>query len=235
MSLPRFDFHTHTKYSDGKASLFEVVEAAEAKRLSAVAITDHGPHLSVGILPEKIESMIREVEIVRENAQIPVLCGMEANVINQTGDIDLDEKTLKKLELLIISIHKLVPSEEVWDPSSLAREYLTSILNAMKHTPADVVAHPFQLHQNLARYLSLDEIKEFAGVAADREIAVEINSKYLLPDEDFIKICLEAGAKISFGSDAHTAAEVGRLSWIISTAKRAGVKEEDLILNKFLR
>lgn len=229
--MRRFDFHTHTLYSDGECLASSIAEAAEASGLAAVAITDHGPELSVGIDPAKIPSMLQEIESAREEANIPVLVGMEANVINANGAIDLCDEVIRKLDILVIGLHTLEGATQ----EELARNYFLAITNAMRNNKVDVVAHPFRLHDNLIPYLSPEDIDEFVGLAAEMGVAIEINSKYRVPDEEFLRACLREGVKLSIGTDAHTTAEVGRVDWQMAVLRRIGAKEEDLILDKFLR
>lgn len=230
--MQKFNFHTHTLYSDGECIASGIAEAAEASGLAAVAITDHGPELSVGISLGKIPLMLQDIETAREDANIPVLTGMEANVVNVSGAIDLDEEIIKKLDILVIGLHTLggAPTQE-----ELAKNYLLAIMNAMRRQRVDVVAHPFRLHSYLAPYLSLEEMDEFVKLAAEKGIAIEINSKYRVPDEELLRACLREGAKLSIGTDAHTAAEVGMVDWQMAMLKRIGARQEDLVLNKFVR
>jgi putative hydrolase len=230
--MRKFNFHTHTLYSDGECLASGIAEAAEASGLAAVAITDHGPELSVGISPGKIPMMLQDIETAREDANIPVLAGMEANVLNVSGAIDLDEEIIKKLDILVIGLHTLggAPTQE-----ELAKNYLLAIMNAMGRQRVDVVAHPFRLHSYLAPHLSLEEIDEFVKLAAEKGIAIEINSKYRVPDGELLRACLREGVKLSIGTDAHTAAEVGMVDWQMAMLKRIGARQEDLVLNKFVR
>jgi putative hydrolase len=229
--MQKFDFHTHTLYSDGECIASGIAEAAEARGLAAVAITDHGPELSVGIDPAKIPLMFRDIESARPDANIPVLAGMEANVVNVDGAIDLDDEVIKKIDILVIGLHTLGGASQ----EELAKNYFLAIMNAMKNNRVDVVAHPFRLHSNLAPYLSPEDIDEFVKLAAEKGIAIEINSKYRVPSEEFLRICLKEGVKLSIGTDAHTVAEVGMVDWQMAVLKRIGASEDDLILNKFLR
>ena len=230
--LPKFDFHVHTSYSDGEGTAAVMVEAAEARGLEAVAITDHGPELSVGISPHNIEPMLSDVELARRDASIPVLRGIEANIIDPTGAIDIDERMFGRFDLLLVGLHTL--RSPIQDPVALARVYLTSLVNAMSKTRIDIVAHPFHLHGNLARYLTREEILEFMKLAAERGVAIELNSKYHSPDDDFLRACLREGVKLSIGTDAHTPGEVGRIDWALATLRRVGAGESDLILKRFL-
>ena len=157
---------------------------------------------------------------------------MEANVVNADGAIDLDDEVIKKLDILVIGLHTLggAPTQE-----ELAKNYFLAIMGAMRRQRADVVAHPFRLHSYLAPYLPPEEISEFVKLAAEKGIAIEINSKYRVPDEELLRACLREGVKLSIGTDAHTAAEVGMVDWQMTMLKRIGANENDLILDKFLR
>lgn len=233
MVLPKFDFHVHSSYSsDGEGTVAVMVEAAEARGLEAVAITDHGPELSVGISPDDIEPMLSDIELARRDAAIPVLKGIEANITDPSGAIDIDERMFARFDILLVGLHTLRAFS--LDPVALARGYLTSLTNAMARQRADVITHPFHLHGNLARYLTKEDIDAFAKLAAERNIAIELNSKYHLPDDDFLAICLREGAKLSIGTDAHAPGEVGRVDWALATLRRIGAREEDLILGRFL-
>lgn len=230
--MQKFNFHTHTLYSDGDCLASGIAEAAEASGLAAVAITDHGPGLSVGISPAKIPLMLQDIEEARKDAGIPVLTGMEANVVNASGAIDLGDEVIKKLDILVIGLHTLGGAST---QEELAENYFLAIMNAMRRQRADIVAHPFRLHSYLAPYLAPAEIEEFVGLAAEKGIAIEINSKYRVPDEELLRACLRDGVKLSIGTDAHTAAEVGMVDWQMAMLKRIGASNDDLILGRFLR
>jgi putative hydrolase len=230
--LAKFDFHVHTHYSDGVGEPLAMVEAAEARGLEAVALTDHGPELHVGVLQEKMEPMLRDIELARGDAGIPVLAGIEANVVDGNGRVDVDEDFVEKLDLFIVSIHTL---GNLIDPMEVAREYLRRLTRAIEHRKVDVVGHPFFFHQNLLPYLAREEIEGFVRLAANRGVAMEVNLKYRVPDDEFLKLCLREGIKFSIGSDAHRPSEVGRIDWALSALRRVGAKREDMILDDLLR
>lgn len=230
--LPKFDFHLHTSYSDGTSAPPAMVEAAEARGMEAVAFTDHGPELSVGTPREKLDFMLQDIELAREDAGIPVLAGIEANVVDEGGRIDVGDDLAEKLDFLALAIHYLRGAN---DRLEMARDYLMRATRAIERREADVFAHPFFLHHDLLPHLSREEIEDFLRLAAARGVAMEVNMKYKAPGDEFFALCLREGVKLSVGSDAHATADVGRIDWALGVLKRIGAGREDLILDRFLR
>ncbi len=228
----KFDFHVHTMYSDGVGTAAAMVEAAEARGLEAIALTDHGPELSVGTPREKLTPMLQDIKLAQEDAGIPVLAGIEANVVDEGGTIDVDEEFIGKLDILLMGIHRL---GEARDPVEFARDYLGRATRAIERHKIDVLAHPFYFHRDLVPHLLLEDLENFVRLAAGRGAAMEVNMKYMGPDEEFLRLCLREGVKLSIGTDAHTAGEVGRVDWALGVLRRIGARREDLILDGFLR
>ena len=228
----KFDFHVHTMYSDGVGTAAAMVEAAEARGLEAIALTDHGPELSVGTPREKLTPMLQDIKLAQEDAGIPVLAGIEANVVDEGGTIDVDEEFIGKLDILLMGIHRL---GEARDPVEFARDYLGRATRAIERHKIDVLAHPFYFHRDLVPHLLPEDLENFVRTAAGRGAAMEINMKYGGPDEEFLRLCLREGVKLSIGTDAHTVGEVGRVDWALGVLRRIGARREDLILDSFLR
>lgn len=228
----KFDFHVHTMYSDGVGTAAAMVEAAEARGLEAIALTDHGPELSVGTPREKLTPMLQDIKLAQEDAGIPVLAGIEANVVDEGGTIDVDEEFIGKLDILLMGIHRL---GEARDPVEFARDYLGRATRAIERHKIDVLAHPFYFHRDLVPHLLPEDLENFVRTAAGRGAAMEVNMKYGGPDEEFLRLCLREGVKLSIGTDAHTVGEVGRVDWALGVLRRIGARREDLILDGFLR
>ncbi len=230
--LPKFDFHIHSRYSDGTREPTTMVEAAEAKKMKAVAVTDHGPELVVGIYREDIESMLKDVELVKKDSDILVLSGMEANILDRTGAIDIDENVTGKLDILLGGVHRMDPfTRGVHNLSAL---YLETVNNTMRSGKIDILAHPFQFYGDLSAHLSPENIREFAQTAAENNVAIELNSKYACPPLEILNACMKEGVKFSIGTDSHRPESVGTINWQLKTLKEIGAKKEDLILERFL-
>jgi len=98
--------------------------------------------------------------------------------------------------------------------------------------PVDILAHPTLLPMKL-RKIPLEQLwteaREERAVAALARagIAFEISNRYR-PHERFVRRAVEAGVRISLGSDGHTAEQVGQVAWPREVAARAGVADEEL-------
>lgn len=240
----KFDFHTHTRYSDGKLGHIQIVEAAEAKGLGAIAFADHGPDLKVGVPREKLPQMLQDIQLAREDADIPVFASIEANILDVRGTIDVENKFIKRLDFLAIAIHNLetvgqIPVDihdlEKVDRIKVAQEYLARATKAIERQRVDVFFHPFYFGIDLLLDIPYEDIEEFVRLAATRNVAMELNTKYKVPNDDFLRLCLREGVKLSVGSDAHKLAEVGRVGWALSALRKVGAKREDLMLDSVLK
>ncbi|KXA89457.1 hypothetical protein AKJ57_05285 [candidate division MSBL1 archaeon SCGC-AAA259A05] len=229
----RHDFHVHTYYSDGVSSPVKVVESAAEKKLKAVAITDHGPDLAVGIEPGKVGQMIEDINILKADAEIFVLSGLEANILNPEGDIDIRDKVQEKLDIVLAGIHYISSSEI--SPKRMARNYFESVMNAMKNHEIDILAHPFWYREDLSSYLDREDLEKFAETSVERDVAIELNEKYRVPNRKFLSICEEKDAKFSLGTDAHALDQIGEFGWSTNMLKEAGIDRKDLIVEKFCK
>lgn len=71
------DLHVHTDWSDGKASLAEMAEAARERGLSYIAVTDHFQFAQAikGLSADDLRRQIDEIEALREELGIRILPG----------------------------------------------------------------------------------------------------------------------------------------------------------------
>ncbi len=227
----KFDLHMHTIYSDGASGHIDMAEIAEARGMEAIAFTDHGPELVIGIARGKIPQMLQDIEIARQDANIQVLAGLEANVVDGWGGIDIEDEVINKLDFVMMAIHDLGTTDRI----EIAQEYLARATKAIEIHKVDVFSHPFYFFGDLMPELSHEDVREFVKLAAARNVAMEINVKYKVPGKDFLKLCFKEGVKLSIGSDAHKPAEVGKIDWALSALRYVGAKREDLILDSVLK
>src|SRR5439155_1679965 len=103
----RGDLHCHTTWSDGKASVLEMAEAALARGYEYLAICDHTP--AVGAVPGLDADGLRRqaVEIAEANERVEgirILRGTECDIL-PNGRLDLPDSILAELDWVQASVH----------------------------------------------------------------------------------------------------------------------------------
>ncbi len=216
------DIHTHTTISDhAYSTLIENARAAKEKGLELIAMTNHGPSMEDGahiwhfmnfsVLPPVIEG-------------ISVLLGAEVNINNPKGEVDLPDNVLKKLGIVIASLHN--PTYDFGGEADCTNAWL----NVLDNPYIDVLGHtgrgdfPFDCEQVVKK-------------AKDKDVLIEINACTLKkPDRRGvcreIALCCKANqAKIVVNSDAHYCASIGDFDDAVSFLSEIDFPKE-LIINR---
>ena len=101
------EYHSHTDYSDGKATMEQMV--AEAVRLGyeVYGISDHGyRHQFFGVRYEDYPRMREELDGLQEKyPNIKLLLGVEANILDDKGNIDVDDYILDHVDYVMAGYH----------------------------------------------------------------------------------------------------------------------------------
>lgn len=219
------DTHCHTLASGhAYSTVQEYAREAHTKGLGLIAITDHGPQMPGGphifhianqrVIPERIYG-------------VEILKGVEANIMDFNGTLDVPERILKYLDIVIASLH------DVCIEPGNADENTRGFMKAMENDFVDIIAHPgnpnFPIHQ-----------EEFVLKAKETNTLIEINNSSLIHKGsragslknciEIAKLCKKHQVKIVLGSDAHFAFDIGKFD------KAAEIFEEinmpsDLIMN----
>ncbi|MEN8904407.1 MAG: phosphatase [Clostridiales bacterium] len=203
----KVDAHTHTIASGhGYSSIEEMTIAAKKKNFEIIVIADHAS--SIPGAPNDI--YFRNLHLVsRKINDVRVLAGVEANIIDYKGNIDINEKVSKKLDYVIASFHDICIK-----PSSVA-EHTEAVINALKNPYIDVIGHPgnprFQI-----------DIEKFVLACKEYEKPVEMNNHSFKARPgsennclEILKLCKKHEVEIVCSSDAHFSADVGNFNKLI--------------------
>ncbi len=234
------DYHTHTIYSHGKGTIEENVEAARKIGLKILAISDHGPgHMGFGIKKRKYKEMRKIIdELNSKYDDIEILLGLEANVLDIEGHLDVDDEMLEMNDILLAGYHfGSRPVRVVRDLLHHASNYFSkdgkhderlmhanteSLVNAMKRYNIDVITHPGAKGPI--------DVKRVAEAAAETGTALEINANHGFLTVNQIKEAMKYDIKFSINSDAHHPKDIGNVAKAVRRAEAAGLKH-DRILN----
>jgi DNA polymerase (family 10) len=219
----RGDMHTHTVASDGKATLAEMVEAAQASGLDYMAVTDHSAGVGMGIGLEP-DALPRQLESIRELAArldgFTLLAGAEVDVMVD-GSLYYDDELLAQCDWVVASLH--VGQRQ--DSERATRRMLAAIDNPY----VDVLAHPSG--RLLGRRDGYDfDMQAVAEAAARTGTFLEINCGPNRLDlrPSHAKAAIEAGVKLVISTDAHRSTSFAHRALGVAMARRAWATAADI-------
>ena len=116
----RGDLHSHSTYTDGRASIEEMARAADAAGLEYLAVTDHSQRLAMvnGLDPKRLREQWREIEEVQSRVKVKLLRGIEVDIL-EDGALDLPDDVLAELDWVVASVHYKLhqPPDEMTPPA----------------------------------------------------------------------------------------------------------------------
>lgn len=233
------DYHTHTLYSHGKGSVAESVAAASALGLKTIAISEHGPgHALFGVSRDKLKALKAEIEALKPSyPHLQIRFGLEANIMNKDGDLDVDDALLGELDFLMAGYHfgstpKRLFRDLGWHLANLLVKYLPFLkpyciksntqaaIRAMERYPLFALTHPGAKGPI--------DVGAVARVAFLRGTLLEINAHHGRLSVEDIKIAKRQGTRFIINSDAHCPEHIGRVAPGVERAIAAGLTPEDV-------
>jgi len=219
------DSHTHTIASaHAYSTVLELAREAADTGLELLAITDHGP-----ALPDSCDEwhFINYHVMDRELYGVKMLYGVELNILDYNGTIDLKEFLLEKQDLCIASFHDLITT-----PGSRA-ENTRAMIKAMDNPYVDILGHPDD------GKIPVD-FEELVLHAREQQVLLELNNsslkaaKYRLNSREnmitMLKYCEKYRTPVVVGTDAHFATAAGKMDEIVQLLEETGFPEE-LVVN----
>ena len=98
-----FDPHTHSVASGhaGTSTVTDIAKQAKEMHLNMVGITDHGP----ATMHSALAAYFRNLAYApKKRCGIDILYGVELNILDYTGTVDLEDEILEQLDLSLIHI-----------------------------------------------------------------------------------------------------------------------------------
>lgn len=225
----RGDLHLHTTWSDGRATVLEMAEAARDRGYEFIAICDHTQ--SVGAVPGlDADDLRRQAEEIEEAnrcvAPMRVLRGVECD-IRRNGELDLPDDVLSELDWVQLSLHagQRAPAEAL----------TARVTEAMRHPAVRCLSHPKGriINHRPPNALDLERVIE---VALDTGVALEVNG---LPDRLDLsganaRAAVEAGVPLVVSTDAHSIAGLANMELAVATARRGWATAADVLNTRSL-
>lgn len=219
------DLHTHTTASGhGYSTLKENIEAAQQLGLKYLGLSEHGPAMPGG---PHIYFFSNYRCIPRRYGELRLFCGVEANIMDYEGSLDMEEDILKKMDYVIASMHT-----QCVKPGSMEENTRASV-RAMQNPYVKILGHPDDSRFPL-------DYETLVQAAVKEKVALEVNNSSLNPQAarkggreniaTLLKTCKKYQAPIILGTDSHICYAVGRFDEALELIREVDFPKE-LILN----
>jgi DNA polymerase (family X) len=220
----RGDLHTHSTWTDGRASIEQMARSVEKHRLEYFALTDHSQRLKMvnGLDPARLRDQWREIDSVRERVPgVKLLRGIEVDIL-EDGELDLPQDVLAELDWVVASVHSKLDQE----PAAMTERLLRAIRNPM----VDVIGHPTGrlIGRRNPSNFDLDAVLR---AASQEGCALEVNSQVDRLDlrDEFCREAKRAGLKLVISTDAHRHAGFSLLVNGVNQARQGWIEANDVL------
>jgi putative hydrolase len=219
------DIHSHTDWSDGRATMLEMARGARALGYRYLGVTDHSPRIKVvhGLDAERLLAQSRQMAEVQAQIEgVTLLQGIEVDIL-EDGAMDLPDEVLEILDVVIASPHVKLRQE----PAAMTER----MLRAVSHPHVDVIGHPTGRRPGSREGATYDFEAVFQE-AARHGVALEIDCDPARMDlsPELARLARECGCTFALNADAHAPAEFAYVQMAAWVARRAGIPA-DRILN----
>lgn len=198
------DLHCHTIASGhAYSTLKENIDEAKSKGLKYVGVSDHAPNMPGSTHPFYFGNL----GVIKEEInEVKVLKGIEANIMDFDGNIDIPQDVIGKLDYVIASFHP-----PCINPGNI-NENTKAILNVMENKEVKIIGH-----LDDSRYPV--DYEKVVIKAKETNTLLEINNSSLKPNsfrvgaienaKILLDLCKQHEVKVILGSDAHIYYQVG--------------------------
>lgn len=216
------DTHTHTVLSGhAHSTLMENAAGAKKAGLYGFVVTDHGPAIpaappdfnlsTLRYLPESIDG-------------VRVYHGVEANIVDFEGNLDIREKYLKLTDFAIAGIH-----EAVIRTGGRSRD-TDAVIGALQNKYIDTISHPDNPSYSLDYEAVVKEAARLNKLLEVNDHSFEFRPGGLENAHVYLPLCIRHGVRVVVSSDAHSAFGMGKFDAALRALEQLNFPAE-LIVN----
>lgn len=230
-----FDLHTHTTFSHGKGSIEDNVRAGIARGMKTIGISDHGlGHITYGIKRKNIPVMREEINRLKPlYPEIEILLGIEANIMNPSGHLDMTKAEADQFDYLLAGYHygiigeNPVKSMVTHGNNFLVYGKMGRTTARQKRVNTDMTIRT--LYENKIKVLTHPgdkgafDIEEVTKACAETGTWMEISTWHKCLTIEDIKIAAKYDVSFIISSDAHSPDRVGDCLGGVERAIAAGL------------
>ncbi len=224
----RGDLHMHTTATDGKGSIREMADAAIARGMAYIAITDHSQRVSMamGLTGERLLNQWQAIDAIRPEyeGRLVILKGIECDIL-EAGGMDLPDDVLAQADWVLASVHygQKQPRQKITD----------RILGAIENPHVSCIAHPTGrlLNRRPAYEVDMDAVMK-AAKQHGKMMELNANPARLDLNELHLAAAKRLGIPIVISTDAHSTTGMDVMQYGIQQARRGGLSAGDVANTK---
>jgi len=229
-------YHNHTRWSDGKDTIGDLVAAATPLGIDELGISDHfvlhprGKQYSWSLPTDQLGEYVDAVLDASRSAPLPVRLGLEVDWFPGHAEAIAEALAPHPFDYLIGSVHEvhdfvLDGSPAPWQRLSQAevdevhRAFWQHVRDLAASGLVDIIAH-LDLAKKFDFHPSIDlgrEQSEALDAIAAANLVVELNTagwhkpcRDAYPTEQLLRACADRGIRATLSADAHQADHLHR-------------------------
>lgn len=217
----RGTFHCHTTWSDGRASVAEMGEAARERGWSYLGIADHSQSAGYagGLTPAQVGHQQAEIDGWNRRhggkgkRRVRLFKGVESDILPD-GRLDYADDVLATFDYVVGSVHSAFTLGERAQTERLVRAVSNPRLTILGHATGRLL---------LRRDGYEVDVHAVIDAAAEHGVCVEINADPARLDVDWrhARYAAERGVLVPVNPDAHSTASLDNVQWGVRVARKA--------------
>lgn len=224
----KLDLHTHTSFSPhAYSTLWENITFAKERGMEAIAMTNHGMSTEDFFHEWHFGNFNHLPRVIND---VVVFTGVECSYIDENASLDLQDRRLEKMDIVIASRHggSFAPDET---------NFAKVLLNACENKYIDILGHIARTSFSLTD----EEYDLIAKTAKEKGKLVELNENcfgkkvpvFAENSRKLMLACKKHGTPIVVNSDAHFCTHVGSFEKAVALLEEIDFDEE-LVMNTSL-
>jgi putative hydrolase len=219
------DLHVHSTFSDGASTIDENLSSAEGWGMHTLGLVDH-VRRDTAWVPD----FVAAVHALAATTELRILVGVESKILDTAGTMDMPD-SMPTLDYVLVADHQMPRPDGPMHPAAVREalengelradqvidDLVEATVNAVGCYDRTILAHLFSilpkcgLHEDQVTEAAVRRIGQATKAAGT---AIELNEKWTCPSKRVAQLLLESGAHLTFSTDAHHEARVGRYAYV---------------------
>jgi DNA polymerase (family X) len=223
-------FHVHSTWSDGMATIEEMVRTAQGLGYRYLGLSDHSQsaRYANGLDPDRVREQHRIIDRVNETFDgITILKGSEVDILPD-GSLDYPDDLLREMDFVVASVHSRFNMPQA--------EMTARIIKAMHNPYVTMVGH-LTGRLLLAREGYALDIAAVIAEAMRLGVIIELNANPHRLDLDWrhLRSAHAQGLLTSINPDAHSPGGLRDVTYGVGIARKGGLTGERVLNTRGLQ